>query len=172
MKQKARHFINLLLGTLLGWLGFSSCEFLDIGGGKDMYGAPVVMYGQPTVQFHAAGKVTDRNGKAIEGIRVAVKVHRHYDNSPGVIYDQNDWYDTDTVYTDAAGKYNSDMRLISFTAPNDATLVFEDVDGPEHGGTFQPETATPTIKQTKKGDGVWYYGDYAVEADASLNKKD
>ena len=172
MKQKVRNLVHLLLGALLGALGFSSCDFLNIGGGKDMYGCPVVMYGQPTVQFRATGKVTDRAGKPIEGIRVAVNVHRHYANSGGVIYDKNDWYDTDTVYTDAAGKYKSDIGLTSFTGPDDATLVFEDIDGPAHGGSFAPATVTPGIKQTRKGDGLWDNGDYEATADAVLDPKD
>ena len=160
MKQKARHLINLLLGTLLGWLGFSSCEY--IGGG-------LTMYGEPHADFKAAGKVTDKDGKAIEGIRVAIQRHRHYENTPGVIYDQNDWYENDTLYTNENGLY--ELRRSIFSKPDDVTLVFEDIDGEEHGGSFVSQTASPEIKQTKKGDKSWYTGAFAVEADVTLEKK-
>ena len=54
MRQKARSFLNLLLGALLGLLGFSSC--IDIGGGR-------VEYGQPHADFKASGKVTDQHSE-------------------------------------------------------------------------------------------------------------
>lgn len=159
MKQKAHHLLQLLLGTLLGWLGFSSCEILDPGG-------MVCMYGSPTVRFEAKGKVTDSAGKGIEGVRVAVRVHRH---TPG--YDQEHWYYDDTLYTNAAGKYASQMSLTSFDAPDEVTLVFEDVDGAAHGGEFASQTVTPAIKQTEKGDKGWFNGAFAAEADVKLEKK-
>lgn len=160
MKQKARHLLHLLLGTLLGWLGFSSCEEL-----RNIIDPPC-MYGSPTVRFVAKGKVTDGSGRGIEGVRVAVRAHRY---TPG--YDQEHWYDDDTLYTDAAGKYEAQMSLTSFDAPSEVTIVFEDVDGAAHGGEFASQTVTPAIKQTEKGDKAWYYGTYAVEADAKLEKK-
>ena len=164
MRQKAASFLHLLLGALLGLLGFSSCEFLNIGGG-------LVMYGQPHTDFQASGKVTDTAGKGIEGIRVAVRQHRHYDDRPGVIYDRNDWYDDDTLYTDAAGKYELKTSITSFDGPNDVTVVFEDIDGEEHGGRFESQTVKPDIKQTQKGDRSWYGGAFAVQADAKLKKQ-
>ncbi len=165
MRQKARSILHLLLGALLGWLGFSSCEGIaGIGGG-------LCMYGEPTVRFKASGTVTDTKGQGISGIRVAVRAHRHYENTPGVIYDRNDWYDDDTLYTDASGKYELSRTLISFTPPDDVTIVFEDIDGNENGGTFAPATATPKIRQVEKGDKSWYGGGFAVEADARLKKQ-
>ena len=160
MRQKARSFLNLLLGALLGLLGFSSC--IDIGGGR-------VEYGQPHADFKASGKVTDPSGKGIEGIRVAIQRHRHYTNTPSVIYDQNDWYEHDTVYTDAAGRYEKVTRV--FSRPDDVTVVFEDIDGEEHGGQFESQTVLPEITQTKKGDKGWYSGEFTVNADVTLKKQ-
>ena len=157
MRQKARSFLHLILGALLGLLGFSSCEF----------DSPV-MYGEPHADFKAGGKVTDPSGKGIEGIRVAIQRHRHYANSANVIYDQNDWYEHDTVYTDASGRYEKVTG--TFSRPDDVTVMFEDIDGEEHGGRFQPVTVTPEIKQTKQGKG-WYTGAYEVEANARLEKE-
>ena len=164
MRQRVRHLLHLLLGTLLGWLGFSSCGFINIGNIR-------VEYGSPHINFQASGKVTDASGKGIEGIRVAVRAHRHYENSPGVIYDQNDWYDDDTLYTEADGRYRLIQSITSFTAPDDVTIVFEDVDGDEHGGSFASQTVMPEIKQTGKGNGNWFHGTFSVEADAQLKKQ-
>ena len=168
MKQKARHLLHLLLGTLLGWLGFSSCEelsgILDPGGG-------MCMYGTPTVGFEAKGKVTDRFGNGIEGVRVAVRQHSYTPNTAGVVYDQNHWYKNDTLYTNASGQYELHTRVTGFTGPDDVTIVFEDVDGAAHGGEYASQTVLPTIKQIEKGDNRWYNGTYSVEADVKLKKK-
>ena len=161
MRQKAASFLHLLLGALLGLLGFSSCEFLDIGGG-------MTMYGEPHADFQATGRVTDKSGKGIQGIRVAIRQHRHYDNRPGVIYDQNDWYDNDTLFTDASGRY--ELKTTVFEKPHDVKIVFEDIDGEENGGSFKSQTATPEIRQTAKAKD-WYTGGFAVEADARLEKE-
>ena len=160
MRQKARHFLHLLLGALLGLLGFSSCVHILEGR---------VEYGQPHIDFRASGKVTDASGKGIEGIRVAVRQHRHYNNTANVIYDQNDWYVDDTLYTDSGGSYL--LNRSAFSRPDDVTVVFEDIDGEEHGGQFAPKTVTPEIQQVKKGDKRWYNGGYAVEADVTLDKQ-
>ncbi|MBR1576526.1 MAG: radical SAM-associated putative lipoprotein [Bacteroidales bacterium] len=163
MKQKARQLFRWILTSMLGLLGFSGCEWLNIGGG-------MVMYGQPHTDFQASGKVTDRSGNAIEGIRVSIRQHRHYANTPNVIYDQNDWYYDDTLYTDAAGRYELKTGITSFNGPDDVTVVFEDVDGEKNGGVFESQTVTPRVKQTAKAKD-WYGGAYSVEADAQLEKK-
>ena len=160
MKQKAKDLLHLLLGALLGLLGFSSC--IDIGGMR-------CEYGEPHIDFRASGKVTDASGKGIEGIRVAVRQHRHYENSPGVIYDQNDWYFDDTLYTDSGGQYMLKRR--AFSRPDDVTIVFEDIDGEEHGGQYAPKSAKPEVKQVQKRDNRWYGGGFAVEPDVKLDKQ-
>jgi putative lipoprotein (rSAM/lipoprotein system) len=153
MKQKARHLLHLLLGALLGALGFSSCGFIEIGGGR-------CEYGEPHVDFEAAGKVTDKAGKGIEGIRVAIR------------QDGNNWYRhrDDTLYTDKNGQFEMKRGLI--TVPDIVHIVFEDIDGEANGGTFASQTViNPEIKQTKKGDGNWYNGAFAVKADVKLEKE-
>lgn len=157
MKEKARNFLHMLLGALLGLLGFSSCGFIEIGGG-------LCEYGEPHVDFQASGKVTDASGKGIEGIRVAIQTHRHYQG-----YDVNDWYENDTLYTDSHGEYL--LKRNEFAAPHEVTVVFEDIDGEEHGGQFAPRTVTPEVQQVKQGDKRWYGGGFAVEADAQLDKQ-
>lgn len=52
--------LNWILTTLLGFLGFSSCE--DNG---DDPGNIICMYGTPTASYTIKGKVTDRRSGAI-----------------------------------------------------------------------------------------------------------
>ena len=127
------------------------------------------MYGEPHADFKALGTVRDENGKPIEGIRVAIRQHRHYENTSGVIYDQNDWYENDTLYTDDKGAYQL-IRSV-FESPNDVKIVFEDIDGEENGGEYTSAEATPEVKRTKKGDNSWYGGAFEVQADVKLKKK-
>ena len=158
--MKLNRIWKFLASTALGLLGFSSCEWLGIG---------VCMYGEPHADFKAIGTVTDNAGKPVEGIRVAVQQHRHYENSDSVIYDQNDWYDNDTIFTDSNGKYEL-VRSV-FSSPNRVTVVFEDIDGEENGGEFEKAEANPKVTQTKKGDKNWYGGAFQAEADVRLKKK-
>ena len=72
-------------------------------------------------------------------------------------------------YTDDKGAYLLNREV--FSAPQDVTIVFEDVDGEEHGGEYAPAKATPEVKGTKEGDKKWYGGAFEVEADARLMKK-
>ena len=151
-----KHLLRLL-GSALTMLGFSSCILVP------------AMYGSPHADFSASGTVTDTQGNAIEGIRVAVRQHTHYSNSENVIYDQNDWDKYDTLYTNASGKYLLEETVLP--VPSDVTIVFEDIDGPEHGGEFETATATPAVEQTKKGGRGWYIGAYQVRADVTLKNK-
>ena len=153
------NILKHLAATGLGLLGFASCEKIGFG---------LTMYGEPHADFKAVGTVKSEDGKPIEGIRVAVRQHRHYANFC-VIYDQNDWYEDDTVFTDSRGMY--EMSKTVFSAPHDVTVVFEDVDGFENGGNFGTMTAEPQVKQTKKGDKNWYSGAFEAQADAVMSRK-
>lgn len=160
MKTKVKSIFRLLASAVLGLLGFESCDWLGIG---------ATMYGEPYANFKAVGSVTDESGKPVEGIRVAVKQHRHYENTSSVIYDQNDWFESDTVFTDSKGSY--ELKRSVFAAPDDVTVVFEDIDGAENGGEFEKAEATPEVRRTKKGDKGWYNGDFEARADVRLKKK-
>ena len=133
-----------LLTIILGLLGFASCE-------------PVLMYGSPHADFKALGTVKDEAGKPVEGIRVAVRQHRHYENVD------------DTLFTDASGAWL--LQRSVFDGPDDVTIVFEDIDGDAHGGEFYPAEAKPEVKRTKKGDRNWYNGAFEAKEDVVLKKK-
>ena len=59
--------LNWILTTLLGFLGFSSCE--DNG---DDPGNIICMYGTPTASYTIKGKVTDQAGQALSDIQIIV----------------------------------------------------------------------------------------------------
>lgn len=153
-----------LVTAALSLLGFASCEEIRNG-----FGFGLCMYGEPHADFKTLGTVTDEDGKPIEGIRVAVTKHDHYENNDNVIYDQNDWYYHDTLYTDSKGEYLLQQSV--FRAPQEVTVVFEDIDGEENGGEFESAEATPELKKVKEGDGNWYIGMFEAQADVTLKKK-
>ena len=59
--------LNWILTTLLGFLGFSSCE--DNG---DDPGNIICMYGTPTASYTIKGKVTDQAGQALSDLQIIV----------------------------------------------------------------------------------------------------
>ena len=143
-----------LAAAILGLLGFASC------GNVENIENVAVEYGQPHADFKALGSVTDETGGPIEGIRVAVTRHKHF---------QSDWYEHDTLFTDDKGAYLLNETI--FEGPDDVKIVFEDVDGEDHGGSFESVEATPSVTQTKKGDGNWYDGAFEVEANVVMKKQ-
>jgi putative lipoprotein (rSAM/lipoprotein system) len=156
MKDRINDIWKRLAVAILGLLGFASCQ-------------PLLMYGSPYAEFKALGTVKDETGKPIEGIRVAVRQHQHYNNTAGVKYDHNDIYIDDTLYTDAKGAYLLNRSV--FRGPDDVTIVFEDIDGEAHGGEYSPAEAQPKVTMTEKGSGSWFQGAYEAKADVTLKKQ-
>ena len=149
------------LGSLLALLGFGSCERIsDIGGD---IGGGLCMYGQPTAHFKFIGDVKDADGKAIPGIRVVIEPQ------------EDDPWVRDTLYTDQAG--HVEKETLKYDWPDEmknGKVTFEDVDGVANG-TFKTKVIRRgefEIKQTKKGDGAWYEGDYTVKANVVLEKEE
>ena len=158
MKTKIRNIWCSLLGGILALLGFQVCKgILDIGRCE---------YGQPHANYKLMGDVKDQAGKPIKGIRVIF--------APRGLDDEYPEYHNDTLYTNAAGhfelaqtKYNWPGQESSFT------IVADDVDG-EENGSYESQTISGdkiTVKQSQRGDGKWYGGDFDIEAQLVLKKK-
>lgn len=163
MKNGMKHFGEYLAAILLGLLGFASCGKLkNIIEASDMYGVP-------HADFKAMGTVSDENGRPIKGIQVSVRQHWHYENTPGVVYGNNDEYIDNTLFTDEQGTYQL-IRDVP-EGPVDVTVTFEDVDGEKNGGEFASAEVTTDVIQTRKGDKGWYGGAFEAKADAVLKKK-
>lgn len=147
-------------GSLFTLLGFAGCQKVLDGGNEIL-----CLYGQPSAHYKLMGNVKGADGKPVEGIR-AVFVP---------VQDEEFAYFNDTLYTDAKGHFEKDVLRYSWPDElKEAKLILEDVDGTANG-SFKAQTLTRnqlTIKQTKKGDGDWYHGDYSVSAEVTLEKAD
>lgn len=163
MKARIIKWYNMLLGALLGALGFSSCNVL-----VDPFTIRCE-YGQPHANYKILGKVTDTAGKPIKNIRVVFQPHLS-----GTSDEVNSW-NTDTLYTNDSGTFSKDVLKYNWPDLTDARVVFEDIDGEENGGKFKTATlpyAALTVEQTKKGDDHWYDGDFTVTANCKMEKED
>ena len=160
MKTRFIKWYNLLLGALLGALGFSSCNIIL---------SPFMRceYGQPHADYKLIGKVTDQTGKPVKGIRVIF--HPELERTP----EEDSWY-SDTLYSDASGKFSKDHLKYTWPDITNSYVTFEDIDGEENGGSFKSSElpyAAFEVEQTKKGDGSWYSGSFTITADAKLEKE-
>lgn len=122
---------KLLLLSLLGFA--SACNERQ-----------VCMYGSPSIDFKAQGRVTDRAGNPIPGIDV-----RQSERNDGTT-------------TAADGSFGIEGE----TFPYEVTLRFTDPDGEANGGDFRTQEVAIEFSKadrTHAGDGSWYKGSYARE---------
>lgn len=144
-----------LAAMLLSLLGFSTaCDEIIEGGG-------VCMYGTPNADYKVSGKVNDKDGKPVEGIRVATEWERKAEESNFAIR-------RDTVYTDANGHYSSAFK--DFPNLKKVTVTFEDIDG-EKNGAFEKTSKTEDQFKHKGSSDSWYMGEYSATVDMTLEEK-
>ena len=120
MKNLINKLIRLLCVSVIGLLGFSSCEEHS-----DEYGTPII-------NFRYWGTVTDEAGNPIEGINVIM--------SGNILGMPNVKLKTESYDGE---KYNFSTGIFSTADTHIATIDFVDVDGEENGGDFQSVTITP-----------------------------
>ena len=145
-----------LLGSVLALLGFGSCNK------EDIIDNGLAMYGQPTALYRVIGTVKDSSKKPVQGIRVVI-APSHYSQE-----------DNDTLYTDAAGRFEKDQLKYSWPDElKNVTVRFEDVDGAENGSyrTKELKRSDIQVEQADKGK-AWFGGWFTVTADAVLEKED
>ena len=132
---------NKLIWMLLALLGFSAgCE-------DEM----TAEYGCPFATYSVKGKVTDKAGAPIPGIRVSLD--REYDYK----------------YTDSDGRFAFVNHNTSFVPE---TLRAEDVDGPENGSYRSAEIQVTFIRNPAVLSGGWYGGDYiAADVDITMQEE-
>ena len=151
----------MILGTLLGFLGFSSCNIFENPFIRDMYG-------QPSANYKLVGSVTDESGKPIKGIQVTF--HPEFS---GTVDEDNSWR-TDTLYSDASGKFSKDVLKYDWPDLTNSVVEFEDIDGPDNGGSFKKlrvSVGELEVTETQKGDGKWYGGAQTITADVKMEKE-
>ena len=157
MKKLNRKFIkgtNWALTGLMSFLGFSSCEKARM----DMYGTPAE-YGTPHAEYAILGRVTDADGNALRGIRVAV-----------VDYPFNSIEINDTLYT----KENGSFEYSHFGFPtNDSINIkmkFEDV---SEKVIFETDSTIVTFLDPElKGGKGWFVGKAEKEVIIKLRRKE
>ena len=129
-----------LCKRLLALLGFAvvSCDILEIR----------CEYGTPTMDYTVMGKVVNRQGENLKGIKV-----------------KSMEYMPDSTYTDAYGSF----RIVE----NDVTggggkvpLVFED-----ETEIYRSDTVYVQLTQVEEGDGDWYCGAYEAK-DVKITMKE
>ena len=120
MKNLINKLIRLLCVSVIGMLGFSSCEEHS-----DEYGTPITT-------FRSWGTVTDEAGNPIEGINVIM--------SGNILGMPNVKLKTESYDGE---KYNFSTGIFSTADTHIETIDFVDVDGEENGGDFQSVTITP-----------------------------
>ena len=149
MKTKALSFCTKILSFFLILLGFQSCEKR---GGR----TTCCEYGVPSATFKVKGKVQDsETGKPVKDIRaVLVKMHS---NTPDEKMESI--YETDTVYTNAAGEF--DASINSFPENNvEFKVKFADIDGDENGKYESKDIEVIFDNPKYEGkSGNWYSGE-------------
>lgn len=165
MKQKVNTLYRIILGALMGILGFSSCGkdgLNPFSGGGDAR----CMYGQPSATFKLVGTVKDEAGKPVKGIRVIYNPYADKDINEVKYY-------LDTLYTDASGKFSSDRLKYSWPEIPAHELIVSDVDGATNGEYKDEKVPAARIKSShsKQGSNGWYEGTFTLSSDVVVKKK-
>jgi putative lipoprotein (rSAM/lipoprotein system) len=137
MKKRALRFYDKLVMLLMGMFSFiTACD--------DNSSSPVIcMYGTLSSHFIAKGTVTDSlTNMPVQNIQVTL--------SQAFLVDDRTYYNTDTAYTDASGKYAVALwgSRTAFDL-NPVAMKVADIDGTDHDGLFLEETATIRITSTE-----------------------
>lgn len=161
MKVTLNHWYNWMTGVLLSLLGFSSCSKNEI----DDPGKMICLYGVPTTHYILKGKVTDTDGKPINGVKVEVNE----------AYDDERRHLEGPVYTDEKGEYST-APGVTFDAQGSVLLeaTFEDVDGEANGGAFANDTVRGkdmTLKKISDGEGAFDRGTFEITANKTMKRK-
>lgn len=148
ISRKIAKLFQIVLGAVLGCLGFTGCDDED-------YGREICMYGMPTSHFEAKGNVKTTDSQPVENATIIIKNTR--DN-----YEHSIVVPVDSTQTDAAGNYTisafnifSTIRIVC-VPPEASGLEADSVDiEPKYTG----------------GDGNWNQGSLEYTGDFTLNKK-
>ena len=149
--------LRWLFVTILGVLGFSACGGDDDDGPSSTPSA----YGTPTANYIYRGTVTDEEGNPIEGIDVKLN---------GVV--MGSLNASLVIKTDKNGVFRTGWLNTSQTRVE--TIDFVDRDGEANGGDFESQTLEVKDLDSKKvteGSG-WYQGEFEVQANVQLEKKE
>lgn len=149
--------LRWLFVTILSVLGFSACGGDDDDGPSSTPSA----YGTPTATYIYRGTVTDEEGNPIKDIDVVF--HGIVEGSMNASL---------VIKTDKNGVFRTGYLNTSRTSVK--TIDFVDRDGEANGGDFESLTLEVKDLESKKiseGSG-WYQGEFEVQANVQLEKKE
>lgn len=127
MIAKIRHLYELVVGSILAFLGLGGCSEIS----------KIIMprdeYGMPHANYKIIGEVTSEDGSPIAGIKVKYSRLEYTDDNGIKQYYQSE---QNEFLTDKDGKVNSRVDDWS-TRPREITITLEDIDGEANGGEYQ-----------------------------------
>lgn len=145
MKAKMRTWINLLLGAVLGFLGFGCRENI------------VAMYGTPSGEITIKGKVVNEAQEPLPHMQVVRR--GGWIDDIGTRY----WESySDTIYTDDEGQYFKHIDG-NFPLENQRLIVNDP------SGTYRSDSIDTTVSYS--GGNGWYKGKAELNVDFVLKKK-
>ena len=142
-----------IFNGLLAMLGFSACTCVA----PKMYGTPAAEYGVPHVTFTFKGRVLDKDGNPIPGIKVTPVIEV---GAAG-----------EAQHTDTNGQVEGGIPWVQEWDRERIGLAFEDEDGPENGGAFARDTLyykDLNVTQVKEGSG-WDKGTFHADFEKTLS---
>jgi putative lipoprotein (rSAM/lipoprotein system) len=185
MKIRFLKLKDWLLMSVMGLLGMTSCHCPKQvtettppqPDPKDTVVAPdprnfAVMYGVPQMDFQVKGRVTDEQGKPVQGMQV-ILVNQTVDISPEYLQEDNPYVQeyirnaSDT--TDAEGRFDAQARDVPVEAQR---VLVRDIDG-DKNGRYQDqmiEVKFTSEDQTEQGS-KWYQGRRTKEVNITVEKK-
>ena len=146
MKAKIRKSLNLILGALLGVLGFG-CGSMPVA-----YGPP------PQGDFTAKGRVVNEANEPLENIQIIVK-RGHKDDAENLKLSL--W---DILYTNTEGDYYKYY-------PNEILHTYNRVIANDTTGVYASDSLDVNTRFSSTGDGHWDYGKSILTVDFVLKEK-
>lgn len=144
--RKTAKLFQIVLGTILGFLGFTGCSKEDLGGGE------ICMYGMPTSRFEAKGTVTkEKDNAPVEDATVILKVIKSDTAIPV------DSVETDAIGTYSITGYNLFYKVRVVCVPSESSGLEAD--------------SVEIIPKYTGGDGSWNRGSMEYTADFKLKEK-
>ena len=126
INRKVLRFINSCIAVILPLLGIASCENPD-----DM----MCMYGTPSAEFHISGRVKNKLGENIEGIKISLNTEEN---------------PVDT--TNADGSFNID--IYGRWPDKEIRLIVNDIDSTENG-SYKTNTIYLSPKYQRDPNNSW-----------------
>lgn len=142
---------NYILGLLLAQLGISSCNSEE------------EMYGCPHASFKISITVKDEAGNPLANQKVII---RQLDNNFQPYQNTYNPNACGMVETNLYGNYTGNPMNLYMYDGHLRAVVNEPVDE-----SLSPDSVDIELKQTKKGNGIWYQGEFSGSAEIKLKKK-